>query len=211
MLSIDHAVLAVADLDEAGERLARDRGLASVPGGVHPAWGTANRIIPLGSTYLELISVVDAEVANRSAFGRDIAAFTAAGDDRWAEICLADTDVEATARRLGIEVGSGSRTTTDGRELRWHGAGLEAGVREPYLPFFISWDVAEDLMPGRMQASHRVEVSGIARIEVCGVAGRLRAWLGGQDLPIDVVAGGEPGINAVTLSLADGGDLELRA
>ena len=59
MLSIDHAVLAVADLDGAGERIFREHGLASVPGGVHPAWGTANRIIPMGADYLELISVVD--------------------------------------------------------------------------------------------------------------------------------------------------------
>jgi hypothetical protein len=210
MLSIDHAVLAVADLDEAGERISRDHGLASIPGGVHPAWGTANRIIPLGSDYIELIAVVDPEVASRSVFGRDITAFTADGRDRWAEICVADTDVDATAARLGIKVGSGSRTTTDGREIRWHGAGLEEGVREPYLPFFIRWDVPEDLMPGRMHAQHRVEVRGIERIEVSGEAGRLREWLGGQELPIDVVTDGEPAIRSVVLSLADGGTLELR-
>jgi hypothetical protein len=209
MLSIDHAVLAVADLDEAGERIFRDHGLASVPGGVHRAWGTANRIIPLGSDYLELISVIDPEVATRSVFGRDITAFTADGGDRWAEICLADTDVEATAERLGIKVGSGSRTTTDGREIRWHGAGLEEGVRDPYLPFFINWDVPEDLMPGRMEAEHRIDVQGIKRVEVTGDPGRLSEWLGGEDLPIDVVTGEEPGIRTVTLALGDGGQLVL--
>ena len=210
MLSIDHTVLAVADLDEAGERIFRDHGLASVAGGVHPAWGTANRIIPMGSVYVELIAVVDPAVAQRSVFGRDILAFTADGRDRWAEICVADTDVDATAARLGIRVGSGSRTTTDGREIRWHGAGLEEGIREPYLPFFISWDVSDDLMPGRMEAEHRIEVRGIERIEVSGDPGRLDEWLGGQGLPIDVVDEPEAGIRAVTLALASGDTLELR-
>jgi hypothetical protein len=210
MLSIDHVVLAVADLDEAGERFLRDHGLASVLGGVHPAWGTANRIIPLGSTYVELIAVVDPEVANRSSFGRDITAFTADGHDRWAEVCVADTDVDTTASRLGIGVTSGSRTTTDGFELRWHGAGLEDGVREPYLPFFITWDVPEDLMPGRMEAPHRIDAVGIERVEVCGDATRLSEWLGGYDLPFDFVEGTIPGIVAVTLSIAGGGTVGLR-
>ena len=141
MLSIDHAVLAVGDLDEAGGRILRTYGLASVPGGVHPRWGTANRIIPLGRDYLELIAVVDPAVADTTAFGRTLQALTADGRDHWAELCVADTDVDATAARLGLEVEAGLRTTPDGREIRWHGAGLEEDVRRPYLPFFITWDV----------------------------------------------------------------------
>ena len=148
MLSIDHAVLAVGDLDEAGARILRTHGLASVPGGVHPRWGTANRIIPLGRDYLELIAVVDPAVADTTAFGRTLQALTADGRDHWAELCVADTDVDATAARLGLEVEAGLRTTPDGREIRWHGAGLEESVRRPYLPFFITWDVPDDLMPG---------------------------------------------------------------
>jgi len=209
MLSIDHAVLAVGDLDEAGERILRTYGLASVPGGVHPRWGTANRIIPLGRDYLELIAVVDPAVADTTAFGRTLRALTADGRDHWAELCVADTDVDATAARLGIEVEAGLRTTPDGRQIRWHGAGLEEDVRRPYLPFFITWDVPDDLMPGRMVADHRTPATGIERVEVAGDAGVLEAWLGGAGLPIDVVAGTE-GITAVTLSLGDGGPLEIR-
>ena len=210
-LSIDHVVLAVANLDEAGARIFREHGLASVPGGVHPAWGTANRIIPLGEGYIELLSVAEPDLARGSVLGRDILAFTADGRDRWAEICLADTDVDATAARLGIEVASGSRTTTDGHVLRWHGAGLEEAIREPYLPFFITWDVPAELMPGRMRAQHGIDVRGIERVGVSGDRDRLNEWLGGEDLPIDVVSNGEPGIRSVTLSLADGGALELRS
>ena len=209
MLTIDHAVLAVSDLDDAGERILAEHGLASVPGGVHPRWGTANRIIPLGAQYLELIAVVDQATARATDFGRALLALTDDGRDHWAELCVADTDVEATAARLGIQVEHGLRTTPDGREIRWHGAGLEDEVREAHFPFFISWDVADDLMPGRMEADHRVDVTGIARVEVSGDAAGLDAWLDGADLPIDVVDG-EPGIRSVTLATAGGARLELK-
>jgi len=63
---IDHVVMAVRDLDDAGDRLLRDHGLASVPGGRHARWGTANRIVPLGEDYIELIGVVDGEQAART-------------------------------------------------------------------------------------------------------------------------------------------------
>jgi len=48
VLQIDHVVYAVGDLDAAATRVREEFGLASVPGGVHPQWGTGNRIIPLG-------------------------------------------------------------------------------------------------------------------------------------------------------------------
>ena len=70
MLWIDHVVLACADLDVAAAHLLERHGLASVPGGRHPGWGTANRIVPLGGSYVELITVVDAEEALQSQFGK---------------------------------------------------------------------------------------------------------------------------------------------
>jgi Glyoxalase-like domain len=53
-LHIDHIVWGVDDLDRAAAQVQERYGLASVPGGRHPGWGTANRIIPLGPSYLEL-------------------------------------------------------------------------------------------------------------------------------------------------------------
>src|SRR5262245_31668761 len=70
VLQIDHVVYGARNLD-AGVASLEDRfGLASVPGGLHPGWGTANRIVPLGDTYIEMISVVEPGVAAGSAFGR---------------------------------------------------------------------------------------------------------------------------------------------
>jgi hypothetical protein len=58
-LELDHVLIAVIDLDAAASAFAADHGLDSVTGGRHPGWGTANRIVPLGETYLELVAVVD--------------------------------------------------------------------------------------------------------------------------------------------------------
>jgi hypothetical protein len=206
MYAIDHVVLAVADLQEAGGRLHREHGLASVPGGVHPRWGTANRIVPLGLDYVELISVVDPDVGRSTALGRALLELTADGSDRWFAVCLSDTEIDATAERLGLEVEPGERARPDGERLRWRGAGIEDDDRDAWLPFFIAWDVPAALHPGRTPIDHDANVLGIARVEVAGDAGRLRDWLDhpGEGLPIAVVDG-EPGVRAVELA-TEGGD-----
>ena len=71
-LRMDHVIYAVDDLDEAAAGLFDREGLGSVPGGRHEGWGTANRIVPLGDTYLELIAVVDVDEAEGSEFGRGV-------------------------------------------------------------------------------------------------------------------------------------------
>ena len=206
MYAIDHVVLAVTDLEEAGERLHREHGLASAPGGVHPRWGTANRIVPLGQDYVELIAVVDPAGGRTTALGRALLALTRDGRERWFAVCLSDTEIEVTAARLGLTVEPGERMRPDGSRLRWQGAGIEDADRDAWLPFFIAWDVPAALHPGRAAIEHDAAVLGIARVEVAGDAGRLRAWLGpaGDSLPIDLVDG-EPGVRAVVLA-TDGAD-----
>jgi hypothetical protein len=200
---IDHVVRAVRDLDEAGERLLRDHGLGSVPGGRHAAWGTANRIVPLGESYLELVAVADPEVARGTAFGRAIAERARVGD-RWVAVCLADDDLEGTAARLGLPVSEGARTRPDGIELRWRTAGVD-DEREGWLPFFIAWDVPPDAHPGRARVTHRVPVTGIDRVDLAGDPARLAAWVDDADLPLHVAVGDPPGVLAVRLGLAGGG------
>ncbi len=205
--SIDHVVLAVKDLDSAAERLLEDHGLASVAGGRHLAWGTGNRIVPLGDDYIELLAVVDPETASRSPVGRLIEELTTDGD-RWFAVCVADGDLDATAARLGLEVVTGERERPDGTVVRWRSAGFEDDPeRVARLPFFIEWDVPAELHPGRTRIEHRVAATGIAWIEM-GDDGHLTDWLGGDDLPIRA-AGGSLGLRAVGLSTADGGRIDL--
>lgn len=207
MLWIDHVVRAVRDLDAAGERLLRDHGLGSVPGGRHPAWGTANRIVPLGDAYLELVAVADPAVARTTAFGRAIGEH-AADRDRWCDVCLADDDLDGTAARLGLPVSIGTRTRPDGTELRWRTVGVD-DERDGWLPFVIAWDVPPDAHPGHAPVVHRVPVTGIEYVDLVGDAGWLASWVGGSNLPLRVVDGDPPGVRAVRLGLTGGGGLVL--
>ena len=72
-MEFDHVLVPVADLRRSVSEFERRYGLISVDGGPHSDWGTANRIVPLGEAYIELVAVVDAERAGRSVFGRWIA------------------------------------------------------------------------------------------------------------------------------------------
>lgn len=55
-MTIGQVILGVRDLD-ASTREFEALGLRVVDGGNHPGLGTANRVIPLGTTYLELLGV----------------------------------------------------------------------------------------------------------------------------------------------------------
>ncbi|HEU5225702.1 MAG TPA: VOC family protein [Actinomycetota bacterium] len=202
MLRLDHVVYAVPDLDEAAVRFRREFGLDSNEGGRHERWGTANRIVPLGDQYLELVAAVDESKAAETAFGRSVLERAANGGS-WFTIAAAVDDLDAVARRLGLEVGSGSRTRPDGQTVRWRMAGLDDPRREAWMPFFLTWDIPNELHPGRARAGHGVRATGIAWVEVRGDAERLRTWLGGDELPIRVTDD-EPGIHRVAISTPDG-------
>jgi Glyoxalase-like domain len=202
VLRLDHVVYAVPDLDEAAVRFRGEFGLDSTEGGRHERWGTANRIVPLGDQYLELVAAVDEPVATETAFGRGVLDRAARGGG-WFTIAAVADDLDAVATRLRLEVGSGSRTRPDGQTVRWRMAGLDDPRREPWMPFFLIWDVPDELHPGRARAGHGVRATGLGWVEVGGDAERLRTWLGGDELPIRVTDD-EPGIHRVAISTRDG-------
>jgi hypothetical protein len=184
MLRVDHVVYGVRDLDAAGERLARDLGLSSVPGGVHPGLGTANRLIGLGDSYLELLA------------GALVDSLLGDGPDALLGWMVRTDDIEAEAARLGLEVIPMSRSRPDGVELRWRLAGW--GLRGP-LPVFIQWDTPWE--PG-----------GDARLEWVEVAvdpASLAEWVGDAELPVRF-AEGTPGVHAVGVRLPNGRHVVVR-
>jgi Glyoxalase-like domain len=202
MLRLDHVVYAVPDLDEAALRFRELFGLDSTEGGRHERWGTSNRIVPLGDQYVELVAAVDETAAGRSGFGRGVLERASDGGG-WLTIAAVADDLDAVASRLGLEVGSGSRTRPDGQTVRWRMAGLDDQRREPWMPFFLTWDISDEMHPGRARAGHGVSAIGFAWVDVGGHAERLRRWLGGDELPIRV-SDGEPGIHRVAISTSDG-------
>jgi hypothetical protein len=206
-LRVDHIICAVDDLEVAAARFRTEFGLGSVEGGRHPGWGTANRIVPLGHEYVELVAVVDRDEAAASEFGRPVMEAVASGQ-RLAGWAVATDDLAGIARRLNLEVTSGSRTRPDGSTLRWQLAGVGHALAAPGLPFFIQWNAPPRLHPGAAVVEHRVTPRGIGWIEIAAEEQSLRAWLGDHDLPVRIIEG-PPSLSAVAISTA-AGELVLR-
>lgn len=173
-LRFDHVILAVADLDAAGELICAATGLVSVPGGRHKGLGTGNRIIPLGPDYIELMGIVDIDQAARSPLGRWVAGRLAIREGI-AAFCLRTESIDAVGRRLRLKSEPMERTAPDGSSLGWRLAGLEAAMADPCKPFFIQWDVPPNKHPGRIVAEHQVTPLGISWVEVSGDPGVIRA------------------------------------
>jgi hypothetical protein len=180
-VELDHILFAVRDLDDAAAQLERAHGLTSYVGGVHPRWGTANRIVPLGESYLELIAVVDEQTAAATDVGRFVmSGATARGAPiGWA---VRPGDLDAAARRLGLAPHEGSRAREDGTVVRWRMAGIDRSVEEPALPWLLEWEDAATY-PG---AAETPVEARIVRLELEGSTSALDAWLGPHDLPLDV-------------------------
>jgi hypothetical protein len=202
VLSVDHVMFAVADLDRAAARFLEDFGLASVPGGRHPGWGTANRIVPLGDTYLELIAVEDEAVASGSPFGASVVRAVSAGDG-WLTWAVRNDRLDATAARLELSTGTGERARPDGQILRWRNAGVDGQTRSPELPFFIAWEGPDAMHPGRTPVEHPSHAQGIAWIELGGDRTTFDRWTDDADLPVRFVRGSR-GISSVTMRTSGG-------
>jgi Glyoxalase-like domain len=202
-LELDHVLIAVADLDAAAREMDARYGLASVEGGRHEGWGTANRIVPLGDVYLELVAVVDEAEAAGSEFGRWVGRMRPTGRPirpfAWA---VRTGELDAIAGRLALTTTPGSRAGRDGRLLSWRLAGMDEAVSNPSLPFFVEWD-SHAALPGRAPVSHREGRVEIAELHVTGNVNLLATWLGTDALPV-TVRPGPPGVAAVVLRGAAG-------
>lgn len=205
MLAIDHVVLPVVDLGLAAAEVETRYGLRSLEGGHHPSWGTANRIVPLGDTYVELVAVVDPETAAHNAFGTWIASARAGQPLGWA---VRTDAIEAVGQRLGLAVVPGSRATPGGELISWQSAGLEIATREPGLPFFIQWGDGVPY-PGSASVDHPGGPARLRLLSVSSDALRLADWLGQHDLPISITVG--PSRLAAVIVTQGSRDLELQA
>ncbi|MBO0781759.1 MAG: VOC family protein, partial [Ktedonobacteraceae bacterium] len=99
-IGLDHIIIGVNNLEQATEIFGRDLGLIASGGGVHPRGGTANRIIVIGDTYLELITVHEPEEAQKSLVER------LAKGDGYLNFVLGSNDLEldcAAMRERGVQ------------------------------------------------------------------------------------------------------------
>ena len=192
-MRFDHVLYATQDLDAAAARLEAEHGLLARGGGRHTGIGTENRIVPLGGGYLELIAVADPSEAERSPLGHAFATAIRARGEGWIGWAVVVDDVRAEAERTGAEL-----SVIERAGLRAQLAGAATAMAEPTLPIFLQRD------PGIADPGAEGDAGGIAWVEVAGDPDRLRAWLGGAELPVRV-RDGEPALLAVGI-----GDRELR-
>lgn len=202
MLTFDHLILAVPDLEQTAQQLLDDHGLASITGGRHAGHGTGNRIVPLGSDYLELLSIVDPAEAEGSLLGSRVRDAVDQGGGLFG-LCLRTDDVASQARRLSRDILLLERLRPDGRKLSWKLLALEDALGPERLPFFQQFGGPAELHPGREKAPHRVHPKGIRRVGWGGLPERLRSWLG-EDLPGFEIVSGEPGPRWAEIEIEEG-------
>jgi hypothetical protein len=198
---LSQVIFGVADLDVATDRFTA-LGFDVLDGGVHPGVGTANRVIPLGSQYIELLGVVSAERARENEYGRSLLRAIASGDRlvRWS---LRTGAIDAVAQRLGIAVEQRERARPDGELLTWRAAGLAVALADSTMPFFMQWDLDRQY-PGAMVANHRNGARGVTSLSLKPRDERFARWVDGADVPLRIVGDREPGLWSVGVETARG-------
>jgi catechol 2,3-dioxygenase-like lactoylglutathione lyase family enzyme len=146
LLGIDHLVVAVVDLDAAAGSVEGTLGLRVSSGGPHERLGTENRLIWLGDAYVELITVVDPDLAARSWIGAPTLRALEGGGGL-VTFALASDGVDRELERLrahGARLDGpvpGERRRPDGRVVRWSLA-IPAPLGPDEPPFLIEHDPA---------------------------------------------------------------------
>ena len=207
MLTLSQIIFGVTNLDAATDRF-RALGFAVLDGGIHPGVGTANRVIPLGAQYLELLGIVDTQLARESEYGRSLLRAIADGDRlvRWS---LRTDAIDDVAARLGITVEHRKRLRPDGELVTWRAAGLALALADSTMPFFMQWDRAEQY-PGAMVAAHPNGARCVASLSLTPADERFTRWVDGEDVPLRVTAGSKTGLWSVSVS-TDRGELLIGA
>jgi hypothetical protein len=210
----DHVLIAVHNLAEAAKRFETMYGLRALEGGRHPGVGTANMIIPLGASYLELIAVVDQDEAERSATTRRIT--RAVEDGRTFATWAVRTDnLDALRRHLsaaGLELTppvAGARERPDGVTLRWRSQLLVPPEDPSILPFVIEWQVSKGQHPAETAVSHPSRARGIGTVRLgdpdpAAASSRFRR-LFGDDLNVSIERAATSGVLAVEVDAPGGG------
>lgn len=210
-MRLDHLSFAAGPdgIDATARRLSAALGEEFRDGGVHPRFGTRNRILPLRDhTYLEIVEVLDHPASDKAPFGQAVRARSELGGG-WLGWVVAVDDIHPLEQRLGREAALGNRHRPDGVELRWKQLGVRGLQSDPQLPFFIEWD-GDSGTVNHPSAGGSDDIS-IAGLEIVGDPGRVSEWLGEpveqplEDVKVDWVAPhGTPGILAVQFLTSTG-------
>jgi len=142
LTGLDHIIIGVNDLEQATTIFSKKLGLVASGGGIHPSGGTANRIIVIGDTYLELITVRTPGKAQQSMLDR------LAKGDGYLNFVLSSNDIEADSKamlRRGVFIigpAHGQLRSADGRTRGWSRTDVERPDLTQHYPFLIQHDSA---------------------------------------------------------------------
>ncbi len=140
LTGLDHIIIGVHDLEAATATFRDKLGLLPSGGGVHASGGTANRIIVIGDTYIELIAIkIPAEVQ------QSMVARLVQGEG-YLNFVLTSNALQADSAAMqarGITIigpKAGSLTAGDGRSRAWSRTDVERPDLTQHCPFLIEHD-----------------------------------------------------------------------
>jgi glyoxalase-like protein len=214
LTAIDHIIIGVNNLKQATTIFGQKLGLAVSGGGVHPSGGTANRIIVIGDTYLELIVVHTPAEAQQSMLDR------LAIREGYLNFVLASNDIEADSRVManrGVSIlgpTPGSLRAADGRTRGWSRANIERPDLAQRYPFVIQHDSAGEerrfrlagwtTPPGHPLGVTQVRSATIAVADLAEATQRFQHIYGLQ--PSETFTGEVDGWDAMLVSFPLGGN-----
>jgi catechol 2,3-dioxygenase-like lactoylglutathione lyase family enzyme len=140
LTALDHVIIGVNDLAQATLVFSEKIGLTPSGGGTHPSGGTANRIIVIGDTYLELITIQTPTEAQQSMRDR------LAKGDGYLNFVLSSNDIEADTREMvqrGVSVigpKAGQLKAPTGQTRGWSRTDVERPDLTQHYPFLIQHD-----------------------------------------------------------------------
>ncbi|HUG48961.1 MAG TPA: VOC family protein [Candidatus Limnocylindria bacterium] len=174
LTGIDHFIVAVPSPDDAARELEAALGLRAGAGGRHEEYGSFNRLIWLGDSYIELLGVADPALAGRAWFGPKALEVLGDPGGGYVGMSFASDDLEsdvAALRAGGSRLRApeaGERARPDGRAVRWKVATLpEADAQLGHL-FLIEHDSASAEWTAQERAARATEehpLGGAARLE----------------------------------------------
>ena len=137
--ALDHIIIGVHDLAQAETIFSEKLGLAVSGGGIHPSGGTANRIIVIGDTYIELITVRTPEEAQPSILNR------LAKGDGYLNFVLSSNDIAAdsaamTQRGVAIIGPRAGQLKSHTGTRGWSRIDVERPDLTQHYPFIIQHD-----------------------------------------------------------------------
>jgi hypothetical protein len=175
-MRLDHLSYAAEPdgLDATVDRLGSVLGASFLDGGVHPRFGTRNRVLPLaGGMYFEVVTVLDHPASDKVPFGQVVRERSASGGG-WLGWVVAVDDIAPVEQRIGRPSVQGNRHRPDGFDLRWRQLGVKGLQADPQLPFVVQWEVGAADHPSA-GADGRVALTAL---EIAGDPGRVTDWLG---------------------------------